>query len=89
MYIVQCTVYNVQCTMYSVQYTVYNVQCTIYSVQYTVYNVQCTEFNIINMTTLLFAAEYDVYFLFIDSPTKCCRVINIAITQQQRYTADR
>ena len=46
MYSVQCTVYNVQCTMYSVQCTVYNVQCTMYSVQCTVYNVQCTMYSV-------------------------------------------
>ena len=46
MYSVQCTVYNVQCTVYSVQCTVYNVQCTMYSVQCTVYNVQCTMYSV-------------------------------------------
>ena len=45
MYTVQCTLYNVHCTMYTVQCTLYNVHCTMYTVQCTLYNVHCTMYN--------------------------------------------
>ena len=43
---VQCTLYNVHCTMYTVQCTLYNVHCTMYTVQCTMYTVQCTLYNV-------------------------------------------
>ena len=45
-YTVQCTLYNVHCTMYTVQCTLYNVHCTMYTVQCTLYNVHCTMYTI-------------------------------------------
>ena len=46
MYTVQCTLYNVHCTMYTVQCTLYNVHCTMYTVQCTLYNVHCTMYTV-------------------------------------------
>ena len=43
---VQCTLYNLLCTMYSVQCTLYNVHCTMYSVQCTLNNVHCTVYTV-------------------------------------------
>ena len=58
MYSVQCTVYNVQCTMYSIQCTVYSVHCTLYSVQCTLYSVQCTVYNV---QCIMYSVQCTVY----------------------------
>ena len=64
MYGVQCTVYNVRCTMYGVQCTVYNVRCTMYGVQCTVYNaINRTRDNKLILYTVKLMRPVDLIFI--------------------------
>ena len=51
---VQCTVYNVQCTLYSV----YNIHCTLYIVQCILYSVYCTHDGYEGTVYIVHVAQY-------------------------------
>ena len=60
MYMVWCTVSDVNCTMYTVRCTMYDVHSTMYTVCCTLYNIHCTLYTV---QCILYAVHCTLYAL--------------------------